>query len=161
LPNFLYDRLFPFGTGSVPHIFRQTANKDRIAMSLPTLRIARPTDNLAAIKAMYMAGLDLPLLGEFKDHDGFDGVMLGQPGATYHLEFTARAGHQVGRAPTEDNLLVYYLPDAEQWRRGCDRMLAAGFVQVASFNPYWDVHGRTFEDVDGYRVVLQNAVWSY
>ena len=41
------------------------------------------------------------------------------------------------------------------------RMLAAGFVQVASFNPYWDVHGQTFEDVDGYRVVLQNAVWSY
>ena len=39
-------------------------------------------------------------------------------------------------------------------------MLAAGFRPVSSYDPYWDVHGRTFEDVDGYRVVLQNAAWS-
>jgi len=26
--------------------------------------------------------------------------------------------------------------------------------------PYWDAHGRTFEDLDGYRVVLQNAAWA-
>lgn len=38
-------------------------------------------------------------------------------------------------------------------------MVAAGFKQVTSFNPYWDMHGRTFEDNDGYRVVLQNAAW--
>ena len=129
-------------------------------MKLPILRVARPTDNLAAIKQMYMAGLDLPLLGEFAGHDGFDGVMLGEPGGPYHLEFTARAGHQVGRAPTEDNLLIHYLPDVAQWQDRCGRMLSAGFMEVPSFNPYWDVHGRTFEDVDGYRVVLQNAEWT-
>jgi len=38
--------------------------------------------------------------------------------------------------------------------------LAAGFVEVKSFNPYWDKLGRTFEDHDGYRVVLQRAAWS-
>ncbi|WP_425273700.1 hypothetical protein [Paraburkholderia hospita] len=32
-----------------------------------------------------------------------------------------------------------------------------GFVRVAQPNRYWDVSGRTFEDPDGYRVVLQNA----
>jgi hypothetical protein len=36
-------------------------------------------------------------------------------------------------------------------------MTEAGFRQVASFNPYWDRRGRTYEDHDGYRVVLQNA----
>jgi hypothetical protein len=36
-------------------------------------------------------------------------------------------------------------------------MMAAGYWPVASFNPYWDRSGRTFEDSDGYRVVLQNA----
>jgi YycE-like protein len=30
---------------------------------------------------------------------------------------------------------------------------------VKSFNPYWDGNGCTFEDPDGYRVVLQNAAW--
>jgi NAD(P)-dependent dehydrogenase (short-subunit alcohol dehydrogenase family) len=32
--------------------------------------------------------------------------------------------------------------------------------RVSSYNACWDVHGWTFEDVDGYRVVLQNSAWS-
>jgi hypothetical protein len=40
------------------------------------------------------------------------------------------------------------------------RMIVAGYEPVPSFNPYWDRAGRTFEDPDGYRVVLQNAPWS-
>jgi len=39
-------------------------------------------------------------------------------------------------------------------------MLAAGFRRVPSYNPYWEVQGQTFEDLDGYRVVLQNAAWT-
>ena len=39
-------------------------------------------------------------------------------------------------------------------------MLAAGFTEVESFNPYWRACGRTFEDPDGYRTVLQNDAWS-
>ena len=39
-------------------------------------------------------------------------------------------------------------------------MLAAGFRRVGSINPYWETRGRTFEDLDGYRIVLQNAAWS-
>lgn len=38
-------------------------------------------------------------------------------------------------------------------------MLTAGFRAVASLNPYWELHGRTFEDPDGYRVVIQRAAW--
>jgi hypothetical protein len=34
-----------------------------------------------------------------------------------------------------------------------------GYKHVQAFNPYWDVAGKTFEDPDGYRVVLQNARW--
>ena len=55
--------------------------------------------------------------------------------------------------------LVFYLPDAADWQRAVERMAAAGYQPVRSFNPYWDVRGVTFEDVDGYRVVLQRAVW--
>ena len=124
-----------------------------------TLRVARPTDHLDAIATMYADGLGLEVIGHFGDHDGFDGVMLGEPGGPYHLEFTTRAGHPSGRAPTEDNLLVFYIPDVEAWQRACARMEAAGFAPVDAFNPYWDRHGRTFEDLDGYRVVLQNTVW--
>jgi YycE-like N-terminal domain/YycE-like C-terminal domain len=124
------------------------------------LRIARPTDNLAAIAKMYAAGLGFTVLAEFHDHAGFDGVILGHSKHPYHLEFTAQHGHQVGRAPTKDHLLVFYLPDRDEWETSCARMLAAGFHRVPSYNPYWDVQGRTFEDLDGYRVVLQNAAWT-
>jgi hypothetical protein len=123
------------------------------------VRVARPTDRLEGVVQFYTQGLGLVMLGSFQDHDGFDGVMLGTPGAPYHLEFTHNRGHTVGDAPTLDNLLVFYLPDPVEWRAATNRMRAAGYQPVASFNPYWDRNGLTFEDPDGYRIVLQNASW--
>jgi len=128
-------------------------------MTIPTLRIARPTDHLEAIAKMYVDGLGLQVLGSFEDHAGFDGIMLGHPQAPYHLEFTRCRGHEVGTAPTLDNLLVFYLPEKEAWSEACAKMVAAAFVAVPSFNPYWDRDGRTFEDLDGYRVVLRHGSW--
>ena len=124
-----------------------------------TLRVARSTDHLDEVVRFYSQGLGLTVLGSFEGHDGFDGTMLGHPGTPYHLEFTHKRGHSVGPAPTQDNLLVFYLPDSRQWQEAIDRMRAAGYEPVPSFNPYWDRAGRTFEDPDGYRVVLQNASW--
>lgn len=123
------------------------------------LRIARPTDDPAAVVRFYRDGLGFEVLSEFRDHAGFDGVMLGRPGAAYHLEFTRAAGHPAGRAPSEDNLLVFYLPDEAEWKGAVARLEAAGYVAVRAFNPYWGRAGKTFEDPDGYRVVLQNAAW--
>lgn len=125
-----------------------------------TLRIVRPTDNLQALAKMYQAGLGLQVLGSFENHDGFDGIMLGHPQSPYHLEFTAKNGHEAGKAPTPENLLVFYIPDRVEWETACARMMESGFVSVEAFNPYWDRNGRTFEDVDGYRVVLQNSHWN-
>ena len=124
------------------------------------LRVARPTDNLAAVVRMYRDGLEFEVLESFEDHAGFDGVMLGHRDAGYHLEFIHRRGHQVGQVPTEDHLLVFYVPDRAEWDRRCDRMATAGFKRVPAYNPYWDERGATFEDPDGYRVVLQNASWT-
>jgi catechol 2,3-dioxygenase-like lactoylglutathione lyase family enzyme len=126
----------------------------------PILRVARPSDNLDALLRFYEQGLGFDVLYRFEDHDGFDGAMLGHPAAPYHFEFTAKRGHAVGRAPTQDNLLVFYLPDVSDWTAAVQRMRDAGFAPVAAFNPYWDRNGVTFEDPDGYRVVLQNAEWS-
>ena len=125
-----------------------------------TLRVARPTDQLDEVVRFYTVGLGLERLAAFEGHEGFDGVMLGVPEAAYHLEFTRKVGHVAGLAPTADNLLVFYVPDRRQWDDAVSRMIAAGYEPVPSFNPYWDRNGRTFEDPDGYRVVLQNASWS-
>jgi catechol 2,3-dioxygenase-like lactoylglutathione lyase family enzyme len=107
----------------------------------------------------YRDGLGLQILYRFENHDGIDGVMLGRPGAPYHFEFTHAHGHSAGRAPTQDNLLIFYLADRKEWETSVQMMRSAGFQPVPSFNPYWDRHGATFEDPDGYRIVLQNAAW--
>ena len=125
----------------------------------PQIRVARPSDNLSTVAAMYRDGLDLEVLGSFDNHDGFDGVMLGHPECGYHFEFTHHRGHHVGGAPTQDHLLVFYIPKRDAWAGRCERMRDAGFVEVASYNPYWDRLGVTFEDIDGYRVVIQDSRW--
>lgn len=125
----------------------------------PRLRVARPTDNMADVLRFYTVGLGLQELGRFQDHDGFDGVMLGAANAPYHLEFTTCEGHKAGKAPTQENLLVFYMPDRENYQLAVTRMKAAGYAPVPSFNPYWDKQGTTFEDPDGYRVVFENADW--
>jgi catechol 2,3-dioxygenase-like lactoylglutathione lyase family enzyme len=127
---------------------------------VPILRVARPSDDPDALLPFYRDGLGMAVLYRFRDHDGFDGIMLGQAGAPYHFEFTSKRGHRVGRAPIADNVLVLYYPDREDWRTAVQRMRDAGFAPVRSFNPYWDKDGATFEDPDGYRVVLQNAAWT-
>jgi len=124
------------------------------------LRVARPTDHLTEVVQFYRDGLGFAVLYEFNDHDGFDGVMLGHKGAAYHLEFTHKRGHTAGKAPTEDNLLVFYLPDKAKWQHAVQRLESRGYRPVQAFNPYWDKQGKTFADPDGYRVVLQNADWA-
>ncbi|KAL7950233.1 Glyoxalase/Bleomycin resistance protein/Dihydroxybiphenyl dioxygenase [Trichoderma barbatum] len=118
------------------------------------LRIARPSDNINALIPFYVDGLGFELLYRFNQHEEFDGIILGHKAAGYHLEFTAKNGHTVGRAPTEDNLLVFYLPEGNDFNEAVTKMEKAGFSAVKSFNPYWDRCGKTFEDADGYRVVL-------
>lgn len=124
------------------------------------LRVARPTDRLNQVVHFYTEGLGLQILSRFENHQGFDGVMIGTPGEAYHFEFTHHRGTTVGRAPTQDNLIVFYLPNQLEWQQAIERMHAIGYESVSSYNPYWNNNGTTFEDPDGYRVVLQNDEWN-
>ena len=124
------------------------------------LRVARPTDHMDEVVRFYRDGLGFHVIGSFDDHDGFDGVMLGHSGQQYHLEFTRKRGLSAGRAPTAENLLVFYVPDSEMWAAAVARMHSWGYASVRAFNPYWEQNGTTFEDPDGYRVVLAKVRWS-
>ena len=109
---------------------------------------------------MYCRGLGLLVIGSFENHDGFDGVMLGIPGSSYHFELTYCRKQPVVPTPTAEDLVIFYMPVVSEWEGACAKMLAAGFKLVNAFNPYWDHRGRTYEDQDGYRIVLQNDAWS-
>ena len=118
------------------------------------IRLARPTDKLKEVVKFYRDALGLPVIGEFHDHDGYSGVMLGLPDNRTHLEFTHAIGGSPCPAPTKDNLLVLYMPGEQDFMNAVDRMEQTGHRPVESENPYWSVYGRTYEDPDGWRVVL-------
>ena len=124
------------------------------------LRIARPVTDIERAANMYCQGLTLRILGSFRDHHGFDGIMVGAPAAGYHLEFTRSRRQPVTPSPTPEDLLVLYYPSESEWHLACARMNAAGFAAVSSSNPYWNVRGRSCQDPDGYRVVLQQETWA-
>jgi len=118
------------------------------------VRIARPTDRLEVVVAFYRDGLGLCELGRFRDHEGYDGVMLGLPQATYHLEFTHHRAGSPCPAPSADNLLVLYIPDPDELAGLSKRLESMGHPAVDPHNPYWRNKSVTFEDPDGWRVVL-------
>jgi catechol 2,3-dioxygenase-like lactoylglutathione lyase family enzyme len=127
-------------------------------MSVPVLRVARPTSRLDEAVAFYRDALGFSVLGSFRDHDGFDGVMLGHPRAPWHLELTREHGVTAPDAPTPEHLLALYVGE-DGFEDAVGRLEAAGARPVRSHNPYWDLHGRTYADPDGYRVVIARQTW--
>ena len=119
------------------------------------LRVARHTERLDEVAGFYRDGIGLTEIDGFHDHDGYDGVLLAVPGTGAHLELTAGGGHGAP-APHPESLLVLYLGDDEAVRAVVARLDAD---PVAPANPYWADHGVSFEDADGFRVVLVPERW--
>jgi catechol 2,3-dioxygenase-like lactoylglutathione lyase family enzyme len=121
------------------------------------VRVARPTARLSAVVKFYRDGLGLKEIGSFTGHAGYSGVMMGLPGHSYHLEFTEHEEQVDFPPPSQDNLLVFYVPDGEAINRVTQRLRAMGHEPVPPENPYWKEKGLTFEDPDGWRIVLMNT----
>ncbi|WP_245827644.1 VOC family protein [Paenisporosarcina indica] len=118
------------------------------------MRIARPTDQLEKVIAFYEKGLGLKRIGEFWEHNEFNGVMYGMPDANVHLEFTSHRAGTPCPAPTKDNLLVFYLPNWDIISIVASRLKEMGYPEAEAENPYWGDAGITIEDPDGWRIVL-------
>ena len=119
------------------------------------LRVARHTERLDEMVAFYRDGIGLTEIGGFRDHDGYDGVFLAVPGTGAHLELTAGGRHRAP-GPHPDSLLVLYLGDEGAVRTVATRL---GVDPIDPANPYWAEHGITFEDPDGFPVVLVREHW--
>ena len=121
-----------------------------------SFRVARPTANLSKIKEFYLDGLGLKEIGNFSDEE-IDGIIIGLPSETHHLEFTFHKKHtQNISAPTKDNLLVFYLESTTIRDKIVYRLHSLGFNIVSPENLYWLQHGITIEDPDNWRVVLMD-----
>jgi catechol 2,3-dioxygenase-like lactoylglutathione lyase family enzyme len=124
------------------------------ALKPTRFRVARPTDQLDAIRKFYVDGIGLKVIGEFENHDGYDGLILGAAEPGYEIEFTTHSNGSPCPAPTLDNLLVFYLSTATDFADATARMNRLSHSPVESENPYWDRCGLTYQDPDGWRVTL-------
>lgn len=125
-----------------------------------SVRFARPTARLEACAAFYRDALGLLVLAEFRDHDGYDGIVVGLPDRSVQLELTRRSDGPALPEPTPEHQIVFYLDDATGLSRAESRLRTRGLEPVATENPYWSRRGaRAFTDPDGWVVIL--APWKY
>jgi catechol 2,3-dioxygenase-like lactoylglutathione lyase family enzyme len=118
-------------------------------------RSARPTDRLAALRRFYVDALGLSVVAEWVDHEGFDGLVLGDPADDgWQVEFLHEHAHRAPPPPGPEHLLVFYVADRQALALRAAAMDAAGCRRVAPNNPYWARCGVTYADPDGYAVVI-------
>ncbi|MEU2394482.1 VOC family protein [Streptomyces sp. NPDC007369] len=124
------------------------------------VRVARPSLDLGAAERFYVGGLGLTVL--WRNGEPGPGehelLMVGPTDGGWHFELTRDPRNPLAPSPTVDDLFVVYLgepPDAAL----VERLLAHGGTRVAAHNPYWEEHGVTVADPDGYRLVLCSRSW--
>ena len=116
-------------------------------------RQARHTNHLEPIINFYEGLFDREVLGEFKDHKGYDGVFIGLPNKDWHLEFTVSWEQPLHR-PDEDDLLVFYPETLEEYDLILKRMSLLNIKASRPKNPYWRQYGPMVVDPDGFGVIF-------
>lgn len=134
-------------------------SKNESEIKAVQFRIARPTNRLNEVVKFYHEALGLEILGQFRGHAGYDGVMLGMPDKKYHLEFTQHTENSPLPAPTKENLLVFYYDNPDEYQKANKRIQAKGIKPVEPENPYWKGKSETYEDPDHWRIILYNGVY--
>ncbi|MDO9378838.1 MAG: VOC family protein [Nocardioidaceae bacterium] len=124
------------------------------------VRIARPSRNLDAARRFWVEGLGLSVLWSAgPDAEGGHALlMVGAPGASWHLELVDDPAAHADTSPGPEDLLVLYLgkqPEPAVIRS----LIEGGGALVSSPNPYWQRWGLTVADPDGYRLVLSHRTW--
>ncbi|KAM5438565.1 hypothetical protein MferCBS31731_004856 [Microsporum ferrugineum] len=125
------------------------------------VRIARPSQDIAKTERFYVDGLGLKVLWRCGPDatGGHPLLMLGWPGAAWHLEIVDDSHAETPPKPTEEDLLVIYVGDSID-PDVVDKLVEAGGKRVTARNEYWEQFGVTVADPDGYRLVLSQRTWT-
>ncbi|WP_282787509.1 VOC family protein [Flavobacterium croceum] len=118
-----------------------------------TLRFARHTNNLKQLQSFYIDILGLNLLGNFDNHEGYDGIFIGKPNENWHLEFT-KSDEIVPFNFGEEDILVFYPNTKLEFDLIHDKILANKIEFIEAKNPYWNENGKMILDPDGYRLII-------
>ncbi len=117
------------------------------------LRVARHTDNLEKVISFYIEIMGLEIMGDFKNHDGYDGVFIGKPNLDWHLEFTI-SQENPNHIFDEDDILVFYPKTIEELDSIMNKIHENNFEIKKSKNPYWNINGILIKDYDNHNVII-------
>ena len=118
-------------------------------------RVARHTNDLEKVTRFYTSILNLELLGDFKNHDNYNGVFIGQKNTNWHLEFTA-SGEQTNHHFDDDDILVFYPLNKSEYEEILQKIYQHNITIYSSKNPYWNENGIMIKDPDGYNIIVSN-----
>lgn len=119
-------------------------------------RVARNTNDLEAIKFFYVIILGFEILGNFENHDGYDGVFIGKKKLDWHLEFT-KSDEIIKFDFNEDDALVFYPTSNEEYNEIIKSLEINAISTIIAKNPYWNKNGKMVIDPDGYRVIISDT----
>lgn len=118
-----------------------------------TLRYARHTTNLQKIEQFYTEIVGLEKLGEFQNHNTYDGIFLGLPALNWHLEFTTSNRKPVHKFD-EDDILVFYVNSEIEIFKIRNKIEKQGIKLEIPKNPYWSKNGLMISDPDGNKIIF-------
>ncbi|MEN2416021.1 VOC family protein [Flavobacterium mesophilum] len=117
------------------------------------LRVARHTDDLKKIEDFYVNVLGFEQLGEFQNHNNYNGIFIGKSGLDWHFEFTqstTKAKHTFD----EDDVIVLYPKSILAYKELIHKLENLNISTITAANPFWNENGKMIQDPDGYRIVI-------
>lgn len=126
-----------------------------------SIRLARPSADLAVAEAFWVGGVGLDILWRTDDPPAGEHalLMVGPQDAGWHLELVDDPEAAEASRPGPEDLLVLYLGERPD-RAWLAAIAEAGGEVVPARNPYWDTWGVTIRDPDGYLLVLSHRTWA-
>lgn len=120
-------------------------------LPVAAVRFTRASTALEECRRFYQEVIGLDLLFDFRDHDGYDGVVLGLPDRSVQLELIRFHGRPAAEADQE-NALVLYVEDGGAALR---ERLGERVDLLVPENPYWSRLGAfAIADPDGWLVLV-------
>lgn len=117
------------------------------------LRVARHTDDLKRIEDFYVNILGFEQLGEFQNHNNYNGIFIGKSGLDWHFEFT-QSNNKAKHTFDEDDVIVLYPKSILDYNNLINKLEHHNISTIAATNPFWNENGKMIQDPDGYRIVI-------
>ncbi|WP_343617627.1 VOC family protein [Flavobacterium sp.] len=117
------------------------------------LRVARHTNDLDKIEDFYVNILGFERLGDFQNHNNYDGIFIGKSGLDWHFEFT-KSNKEARHTFDEDDVIVLYPKSISDYNELINKIIHKSISTITAANPFWNENGKMIQDPDGYRIVI-------